>query len=216
MNIPLTSEQLAYTIFNEPYTSKIYVGKNSCTITAQDPNSIIDIKEIVENKVTEVMFGDGHTEKMVLQDPDIFCMEDCLYIALAKRLYKKTFTFDGIEKAANDMKYIKYYNRLVHDGLKLWKNIKKYKEEKLLEEQRIIKRREKRAAYKAKREERRKEDAIYIQKEAYLRALKELNEDKLCDNCSDDCCDARYINGFKNGVLTEQMKNEDVNNEVRS
>lgn len=151
--------------------------------TPVDSNAIIDIDEIVENKVTEVKFGDGTKEKMVLQDPDVFCMEDCLYIALAKKLYKHTFTFEGIEHAAKEMRYVKYYNGIVNNGLKLWKKIKQKKEKELLDEklekERLERHKKKRALYKAKREEKRKKEMIDAQveiaKEAYIQLMRELN-----------------------------------------
>lgn len=140
----------------------------------RDPNEIVFVDVIVENKVTEVTFGDGKKEKMVLQEPDVFCMEDCLYIALAKHLYKQICTFEGIECKAKELRNYKYYAKIVNNGLKLWKKIKKFQEEEKLEEERIKKRKEKKEAYKKKRAEKRKEELISIQKEAYIRALKEL------------------------------------------
>ena len=134
------------------------------------PYKITNIKMIVENKVVEVTFFDGIKEKMVLVEPDEFSMEDCLYIALAKKLYKNDYTFEGIEHKSKELRYMKKYVKIVNDGLKLWKQIqKKEAEEKEIQEM-IQRKRKKRAEYKIRRAERKRNEKINLIAEAIKRS----------------------------------------------
>ena len=125
---------------------------------------LIDLNVIVPNKVVEATFSDETKEKVVLQEPDVFSLETAITILMCKKLLGGT----------------KEYNNMVKRVLKDYDNKLKKKQEEKEEEERIYRKREKRKAYKAKREERRlnaeKERQIEIQKEAYIRAMKELNK----------------------------------------
>ena len=44
---------------------------------------------------------------MVLKDPDVFDIHRCLFIAIAKHLYKDTYTSEGIEYIATLLSYEK-------------------------------------------------------------------------------------------------------------
>ena len=145
-------------------------------------NKIIDINIIVPDKVVEVTFGDYSKEKMVLKEPDVFNLEQALYIALAKKLYRKEYTYEGIEILVGSLKYKKKYVKIVSDGMKLYNQ--KLKDEAAAKEEaeRIARKRAKRQAYKERRAKRladeeaamlqaEKEEMIEIQKEAYIRAM---------------------------------------------
>ena len=125
---------------------------------------IIDVKMKVENKVVEVTFADFTTEKAVCIEPDVFDMER----AIATCVAKKAMGGSGA------------YNNAVRKGLKVWENeLKKHEFEKA-EKERIEKKHAKLKAYKQRRRERRaaeeKERQIEIQKEAYIRAMKEIEK----------------------------------------
>ncbi len=157
-------------------------------IKAEDISPIIsndDIKNILSlhikdyqilcpGKVVRVDFADNTSEKMILKDPDVFDIRRCLFIAIAKRLYKNTFTPEGIEYKATLLSYEKKYAKIVDSTIK---NHEKKEKEKLLklqkekEEKEQIKR--KRAKNLKRREQIRKkriEEQIEIQKEAIIRA----------------------------------------------
>ena len=81
---------------------------------------IIDINVIVPNKVVEVTFADGKKEKMVCHEEDTFDLRNCLFIAIAKHLYKKEYTFEGIEWKAFELTYLKKYVKIVDFALKAY------------------------------------------------------------------------------------------------
>lgn len=139
-------------------------------LTICDSRSFEDIKILSENKVVEVTFADGVKKKMICQDERDFSLEFALYLALAKRLYSDKYTSEGVYRKALDMKYEKYFVKLVHDGLKLYKNIQieQQKEAKRAEEekQRIIRKREKKIAYKKRREEKQKAEQVSVMVQA--------------------------------------------------
>lgn len=147
---------------------------------------IKDIDIIVPDKVVEVTFTDGLKEKMVCQEEDTFNLRNCLFIAIAKHLYKKDYTFEGIEWKAFELKHLKKYVKIVDSALKAFdkkqKNIAKLEENYKAELESIERKRAKRQAYKerraAKREQVEKERQIEIQKEAYIQAMKVMEDFK--------------------------------------
>lgn len=127
---------------------------------------ITDVKIIVPNKVVEVTFSDGTKEKSVCREPDVFSLESAISICISKKIM-------GGSSA---------YNNAVKRGIKVYEDKLKREEFDKAEQERIEKRRAKRQAYKerrdAKREEIEKEKQIEIQKEAYIRAMKAMEENK--------------------------------------
>ena len=124
-------------------------------------NTIINIIEIVPNKVAKVVFYDGTIEKVVCDEDDTFSLEMAITICMAKKLYGGTAA----------------YNKAVRDGMKVYKRMLERKQNEKEERERIAKKKQKRKEYLARREARRREEQIEIQKEAYVRAMKELNDD---------------------------------------
>lgn len=111
-------------------------------------DDIYDINVIVPDKVVEITFGDGK-EKMVCHDDDTFDLRKCCFIAIAKHLYKKEYTQEGIEYMATQLTYQKKYVKIVDKALKEYKRkeeekaekIRKEEEEKIIRERQSIKRR---------------------------------------------------------------------------
>lgn len=124
-------------------------------------NTIVNVIEIVPNKVVEVVFYDGTIEKVVCYEDDTFSLEMAITICMAKKLYGGTAA----------------YNKAVRDGMKVYKRMLKHKQNEKEERERIAKKKQKRKEYLARREARRREEQIEIRKEAYIRAMKELNDD---------------------------------------
>lgn len=142
---------------------------------------IKDYQILCPGKVVKVDFTDNTSEKMVLKDPDVFDIRRCLFIAIAKHLYKDTCTPEGIEYKATLLSYEKKYAKIVDSAIK---NHEKKEKEKLLklqkekEEKEQIKR--KRAKNLRRREQlhkKRIEEQIEIQKEAIIRANSGSDED---------------------------------------
>lgn len=158
---------------NEMYQEKgvnfdFYQNYQSCkTIdeVAQDVQCVIaDINVIVKNKVVEITFVTGSKEKMVCHEDDTFDLRKCCFIAIAKHLYKKEYTYEGIEYMAEQLMYQKKYVKIVDAALKAFakkeaekeKAIKKAEEEKAIRERQ----RKKRFEQKQRRAQRHKEALV--------------------------------------------------------
>lgn len=156
------------------------------TISSDDIKNMLslhikDYQILCPGKVVRVDFSDNTSEKMVLKDPDVFDIHKCLIIAIAKRLYKDTYTPEGIEYKATLLSYEKRYVKMVNNVIR---DHEKKEKEKLLklqrekEEKERIKR--KRAKNLKRREQLRKkriEEQIEIQKEAIIRSNSGSDED---------------------------------------
>ena len=120
---------------------------------------IVDVNIIVPNKVVEVSFLDGDKQKAVCQEPDVFSLEQAISICITKHLL-------GGSSA---------YNKAVRNGIKVYHERLVWEHRAEEENARIAKRHEKHKAYMQRRAERRREEQIEIQREAYVRALREVN-----------------------------------------
>lgn len=131
---------------------------------------VVDVNIIVPDKVVEVIFADGTKEKSVCREPDVFSLESAISICISKKI----------------MGGSSVYNNAVKHGMKVYEDKLRKEAAEKAEQKRIERKREKRLAYKKRREAKRdeeeklrkvkeREEQIEIQKEAYLRAMKELN-----------------------------------------
>lgn len=121
---------------------------------------IVDINILVPNKVVEVTFMDGDKQKAVCQEPDVFSLEQAISICLTKHLL-------GGSGA---------YNKAVKNGIKVYQDKQKDEVAAKAEEERIAKRRAKKAAYMERKAEKKREEQIEIQKEAYVRAMEAIGK----------------------------------------
>lgn len=125
--------------------------------------NILNINVIVPGKVVEITFCDMLKEKMVCHEDDTFDLRKCCFIAIAKHLYKKEYTQEGIEYMATQLTYQKKYVKIVDKALKEYnkkmkeeeKRIRKEEEEKLIYERQSAKRRKQK-----ERREKRHRDAL--------------------------------------------------------
>lgn len=120
------------------------------------------------NKVVFVDFADRTTEKAVLSEDDTFSLEQGISICITKKLLNDKCG------AGSSM-----YNKIIQRALKVF-DTKEKKEiakatEKENEEKKFAKIKAKKEARRIKREEAERERQIEIQKEAYLRAMREYN-----------------------------------------
>ena len=131
-----------------------------------EPDVIADINVIVPNKVVEITFSDGGKEKMVCHKDDTFDLRRCCFIAIAKHLYKKEYTQEGIEYMATQLTYQKKYVKIVDNALKNYKKEEEEKEKKIREEEkdRIIRERQslKRWRQKQRRKERYRKEVVNL------------------------------------------------------
>lgn len=134
--------------------------------------SAIEDVQVLNDRVIMVKFSDGTTEKAVLDESDTFSVEQGIAICLTKKLLSTLTRGNGGS----------VYNKLVEYGVKTYETIEARKAE-VVKENAEKAAKAKRTAEKAQRKKERKaaeqrEADIEIQKEAYLRAMRELNADK--------------------------------------
>jgi len=160
----LTNEGLRY----DPSWSNTHYSPISESLTTKEwinmKENILDINVIVPGKVVEITFCDMLKEKMVCHKDDTFDLRKCCFIAIAKHLYKKEYTQEGIEYMATQLTYQKKYVKIVDKALKeYWK--KEEEKEKRIRDERERKeiqerQSEKRRRYKERRTQRHKEAMI--------------------------------------------------------
>lgn len=160
----VTNEGLRY----DPSWSNTHYSPISESLTTKEwinmKENILDINVIVPGKVVEITFYDMLKEKMVCHEDDIFDLRKCCFIAIAKHLYKKEYTYEGIEYMAEQLMYQKKYVKIVDAALKAFakkeaekgKAIKKAEEEKAIRERQ----RKKRFEQKQRRAQRHKEALV--------------------------------------------------------
>lgn len=125
------------------------------------PN-VIDVNIIVPDKVVEVIFADGTKEKSVCREPDVFSLESAISICISKKIM-------GGSSA---------YNNAVKRGIKVYEDKQKRESIEKAERECIERKRAKRLAYKERRAVKKREEQIAIQAEAYLMAMKAMEDSK--------------------------------------
>ena len=130
--------------------------------------SIADI-QVLNEKVVMVTFFDGKTEKAVIDTYDTFNIEQGIAICIMKKSFSKISNDNGSS----------VYNKLVEYGLKAYNDIlaaeSKAETEKYEKEARAKRKAEKAQRKRARKAAEKREAEIEIQKEAYLRAMRELH-----------------------------------------
>ena len=161
------------TISNEAYERFFKCG------FIYDVNCIADVK-VINEKIVLVKFNDNKEYKQVCKEEyDTFSLERALYLAIAKHNDpNKELTSEGIEHAADELKYQKKYVKIVKDGLRLYENKLKEEQKEKERAELIERKRVKRHQKKTERAARKREEQINIQKEAYIRAMKAYDETK--------------------------------------
>lgn len=150
------------------------VNLSKSTFNLQHFGEIIEeFKIIIPGKVIVVNFANGTTQKVVCDDKDAFDLRRGLFVALSKNMYKDKYTLEGIEHMATELSYQKKYVKMVNKAIK--DHNKKLIEEENKKHEEIL---QKKLAYerKVKRDKKKRERTINIQKEAYVRAMKEIGD----------------------------------------
>lgn len=137
------------------------------------PNDIDKIEELKPEKVYRFTFNDKTIIKTVCSEMDIFDLRYACFLAIAKKLYSKTLTFEGVLNEIPFLMYYKDYNKMVDKAIK---KFYKEQEEKAKEEEakRISKRKhDKLIARKIAKKERERQKQVDIIKEAIIAAKEE-------------------------------------------
>ena len=131
------------------------------------------------NKAIIVEFTDGTTQKAVLDNGDSFSLEQGISICVTKKLFDMLIPDSGSS----------LYNKIITRGLKTYKRItaekQKAADEAEKEKEKYNKLVNKKRRKREKREAARREAEIELQKEAYLRAMREYNSAP-CDEAAKD------------------------------
>ena len=136
-------------------------------IDAMVLDMIEDVRIIVPNKVVEVTFRDGTKEKAVCAEEDTYSFDTAIAICIAKYFLGGTKDYCAVIKNAN----------------KIVANKDKEAEKARIAEQQKVKRIAKFEAYKKKKAAKKLENEIEMRKEAYKRAMRELEEEKQAASC---------------------------------
>ena len=144
-------------------------------------SGIESIEIIVPNKVVKIkmdsMFSHWKSEyKMVCDDQDTFSLERAIYLAYAKDECCGKYTSEYIELYADKLAMEKKFVAKVKAAMNLYENqeeLNKLNEEEVTMIQR---KREKRWKQKERRAEKKRNEQIAMQKEAYVQAWREVKE----------------------------------------
>lgn len=167
---PVLVSENAKTVIDTNFENGIrFTKKNIYGLPSYSDVIIPHIKDIqvINNKVVIVLFKDDTKEKAVLDSTDTYSLEQGISICITKKMLSMQTNGNGSSA----------YNKLIKHCLKLYDNNRKAEEKAKADEQ-AAKEKEKKAADKArakriKKANKNREREIEIQKEAYLRAMRE-------------------------------------------
>ena len=140
----------------------LWTGKSDMIVTPKEKNIITKVEILCPNKVLRFTFDDETIIKTICTEDDEFDFRFAFFIAFAKKLYKNTYTSEGIFQKAKELQYTKEYVKKVDKAIKTFEREQKEKElvkqkEKELKEQKK-RRMEKKNIQKAKKKEARIEE----------------------------------------------------------
>ena len=140
----------------------LWTGKSDMIVTPKEKNIITKVEILCPNKVLRFTFDDKTIIKTICTEDDEFDFRFAFFIAFAKKLYKNTYTSEGIFQKAKELQYTKEYVKKVDKAIKTFEREQKEKElvkqkEKELKEQKKRKM-EKKNIQKAKKKEARIEE----------------------------------------------------------
>lgn len=147
----------------------------------QADSGIESVEIVVMNKVIKIkmdnMFSNWKSEyKMVCDDQDVFSLERAIYLAYAKDECHGKYTSEYIELYADKLAMEKKHIAMVKAAMKLYECQEELKKLDKEEAAMIQKKKEKRWKQKERRAERKRNEQIAMQKEAYVQAWKEIEE----------------------------------------
>lgn len=147
----------------------------------QTDSGIESVEIVVMNKVIKIKMDDifSHWKseyKMVCDDQDIFSLERAIYLAYAKDECRGKYTSEYIELYADKLAMEKKYIAMVKAAMKLYECQEELKKLDKEEAAMIQRKKEKRWKQKERRAERKHNEQIATQKEAYVQAWKEIKE----------------------------------------
>lgn len=159
-------------VTDKKLVAEVFDNGNMIGYTEIMPN-IVDVKVIRENDVPKVIivsFADGTKEKAVLDKNDTYSLEQGISICITKKLLGKETAYGS-----------SLYNKVIKHAMNVMVANEKATEEAKLAEERAKEKAAKMTAKerkrKAKRAASKREYEIGIQQEAYVRAMRQLQEE---------------------------------------
>lgn len=148
------------------------------TYQEKEKKKDIYFKKIIQRnpgRVYEFIFQDNTHIKTVCakEDLDIFNLEYAFYLALAKYLYRKDYTFAGVINKSYELTTQKKYIKIVKEGMKLFKEQQKEKEKKEAKEKELKEIKQNHYLKNQKRKKTRKEKENNILKKIIKEAINE-------------------------------------------
>ena len=145
LKVPVYNDQNYSTLAYEPNTyvytaNDVIAAMQNLSKIINHPNDFNSVKEIVPEKVYEFTFNDNTKIKTVREENDPFDLEYMFYLALAKKLYSKDYTFEGVLMKTTELQFIKNTVKTVKKGIQIFKKAQEEKAKK--EEQEAIKKRQ--------------------------------------------------------------------------
>ena len=141
-----------------------FLSRQFFTLKPDDffPEKIKAIKEIVPEKVYLFTFNDNTKIKTIKSEEDPFDLEYMIYLAIAKKMYAREYTFEGVLNKVNELRLQKRYVGFAKQGMKLFKELQKAKAKE--EEEKLIKQRQHERYVRRKKEakERKRKEQINI------------------------------------------------------
>ena len=163
------SKETKSRLFNERNRMFVEIckdGKVRNTVSIMPEIKNVRVSKNDKTTIVFVYFSDETFEKAVLHSEDTYSLEQGISICITKRLLCEM----GVDGTS-------VYNKIIHKALKVMKNNEKMAEKTRLEEEKLAHKIKKIKAKKEARikmlKEKEKERQIEIQKEAYLRAMRE-------------------------------------------
>ena len=129
------------------------------------PDDIIKVIEYVPNKVYKFIFHDKTEIKTVCDEEDEFDFDYAFYLAIAKKIYSKFFTLEGVMKKANELRTEKGTIKQVEKAKKQFYKEKEEKEKE--EEKKRLEKEKKKKLIDKKRERKNRKKALEINKLYY-------------------------------------------------
>ena len=159
-NITISGNSISTSTYPYPYSStstssyfdefnKLYKAVELPVQGKQNPIAFKKIEILNPNKVIRFTFNDNTVIKTICLNGDSFDFKYSFYLAIAKKLYSKKLTIEGIEAKAKELSYTKEYVKIVEKGLKLYKN-------QIKEEEKRIKQEKEQKEIKARQEEKKR------------------------------------------------------------
>lgn len=157
--------------------SKIFGEKNKT-----EEIEITKVEILCSRKVLRFTFNDNTTIKTICSEEDTFDFRFAFFIAFAKKLFKDTYTPEGIFQKAKEMQYMKTWIKKVNKSIKLFEQEQKEKELKEQKEKELKNIKKRKIEKKIARKEKKKQERINEITEAIKKATNPFNNISIQNN----------------------------------